>query len=291
MDSDRLADPLRAFTALTGHYNAIHDIRVGDDGGRDGRGRLVRIYSNGTGAPVLAIPDLGSSAAAWLGLTGPLCAAGRQLVAVDLPGSAHCDALTDPGADAHADHLAAVTEQLLTGGPAAASESGGDLVGLGFGAFVVLTLAVRRPELVRRAVIVDPLLPPPTVAAPRPRLSWGMVLDGAVTTVRRGRPLANLAGLGRARATLAALAEPDPAWWAGLTAVHSPVLVVASGPAHADGPTGADALAAALPTARRVDLPPGTAGPLRDPDRLAGLLVPFLARGSGPRSSDTGGAL
>lgn len=295
MQTDRFGQPLRAFTALTGHFSAIHDVRVGDVGGRDGRGRLVRIYSNGTGPPVLAVPDLGSSAAAWLGLTERLCAAGRQLVAVDLPGSAHCDALDEQSGRAHADHLAAVTGHLVgpgpgsdagpgaAGGPAGVDPAGGgpagvDLVGVGFGAFVILTLAARRPGLVRRAVVLDPLLPPPTAAAPRPRLSVGMVLDGAVTTVRRGRPLANLAGLGRARAAMGALADPDPAWWAALATVTAPVLVLASGPAHADGATGADALAAAIPGSRRADLPPGVGGPLHDPERLADLLVPFLQR-------------
>lgn len=279
VETDRFGDPLRVLSGLTGHYSAIHDVRVGEIGGRDGRGRLVRIYSNGTGPPVLAIPDLGSSAAAWLGLTAPLCAAGRQLVSVDLPGSAHCDPLDSPGGDVHAEHLAAITEQLLGGDrPAHDGETGCDMLGVGFGAYVVLTLATRRPDLVHRAVVVDPLLPPPSVDAPRPRLSLGMVLDGAVTTVRRGRPLANLAGLGRARVTLGALADPDPAWWNALPALAAPVLVVASGPAHATGAAGADALAARIPGARRADLPPGVGGPHRDPERLADLVVPFLRR-------------
>lgn len=284
MDRDALKDPFRTFAALTGHYSAIHDVRVGDHGGRDGRGRLVRIYSNGTGSPVLAVPDLGSSAAAWLPLTERLCAAGRQLVAVDLPGSGHCDPLDDAGPHGHTDHLAAVVEQLAGPGGSRSSpstpgrpETGCDVMGVGFGAFVVLSLAARRPDLVARVVALDPLLPPPDGAAPRPRMSLGMALDGAVTTLRRGRLTANLGGLGRARAVLGSLAHPDPAWWAGLSGVAAPTLLIASGRADEDGRTVLETAAAAIPGARRADLPPGTAGPHRDPEPFADLLLPFLA--------------
>ena len=273
MDRHALGDPFRSLAALTGHYSAIHDVRIGDEGGRDGRGRLVRIYSNGTGPPVLGVPDLGSSAAAWLPLTERLCAAGRQLVAIDLPGSGHCDPLDDAAPTAHTTHLAAVVEQLVD---PSGRESRCDVMGIGFGAYVALSLAADRPDLVQRVVAVDPLLPPPDGAAPRPRMSLGMALDGAVTTLRRGRLAANLGGLGRARAALGSLAHPDPAWWAALAGMRVPTLLVASGRLDDELRAVVDAAAAAVPTARRVDLPPGTAGPHRDPDPFADVLLPFL---------------
>ena len=55
-------------------FSAIYDLVIDE--------RDVRIYSNGTGSPVLMLPDLGSSAASWESLTGEVCEHGRQIVAV-----------------------------------------------------------------------------------------------------------------------------------------------------------------------------------------------------------------
>ena len=62
-------------------FSAIYDLVIDE--------RDVRIYSNGTGTPVLMLPDLGSSAATWECLTGAVCERGRQIVAANRAAARH----------------------------------------------------------------------------------------------------------------------------------------------------------------------------------------------------------
>ena len=100
-------------------FSAIYDLTIDE--------RDVRIYSNGTGDPVLSVPDLGSSAATWECLTHKVCDADRQLVAIDLPGSGHSDPVRGSELPAFVDHLRRVVEHLSTD-PV-------DGLGCGFGAY------------------------------------------------------------------------------------------------------------------------------------------------------------
>ena len=85
-------------------FSAIYDLVIDE--------RDIRIYSNGTGAPVLMLPDLGSSAATWECLTGAVCEQDRQIVAVDLPGTGHCDPVRGSDLAAFVEHLQRVVEHL-----------------------------------------------------------------------------------------------------------------------------------------------------------------------------------
>ena|SRR6478752_6821467 len=111
-------------------FSAIYDLVIDD--------RDVRIYSNGTGHPVLMLPDLGSSAATWESLTGEVVQNDRQLVAVDLPGTGHCDPVRGSDLDAFVDHTRRVVEH-LTNEPIA-------LVGCGFGGYLAASVAAQDPH-------------------------------------------------------------------------------------------------------------------------------------------------
>ena len=141
-------------------FSAIYDVIIDE--------RDVRIYSNGTGDPVLMLPDLGSSAATWESLTGAVCEQGRQLVAADLPGTGHCDPVRGSDLAAFVEHVQRLIEQLGTA-PI-------DLVGCGFGGYLAASVAAKDPHLVRRLVLEGPLLPPRSGPPVSSRMAPGMAI-------------------------------------------------------------------------------------------------------------------
>lgn len=243
-------------------FSAIHDVVIDD--------RDVRIYSNGTGDPVLMLPDLGSSAATWEGLTRRVCANDRQIVAVDLPGTGYCDPVQGSELSAFVDHVVAVVEHL--------GSAPIDLVGSGFGAYLAACVAVTSPHLTRRLVLENPSVPPRSGPPVSSRMAPSMAVSGALTTLRRGRLKQNLAGFSRARAVLDQLATADPAWWESLSRITAPTLVVGSGVHEAGDRAVLDLLAAAIPGAERADLPGSKRGHATDPDGFAALMMPFFTR-------------
>ncbi len=241
-------------------FSAIYDLVIDD--------RDVRIYSNGTGDPVLMLPDLGSSAATWECLTSPVVERNRQLVAVDLPGTGHCDPVRGSDLGAFVDHVRRVVEHLGTD-PI-------DLVGCGFGAYLAASLAAKDPHLVRRLVLENPLLPPRSGPPVSSRMPAGMAVGGAVTTLRRGRLKQNVLGFSRARAVLEQLSNADPNWWGSLSQVTAPTLVLGTGTAEAGDRALLDLLAAAIPGAVRTDLAKVRRGHGSNPDAFAAAVLPFL---------------
>jgi esterase len=246
-------------------YSAVHDLLVS--------GRDLRVYANGSGAPVLMLHDLGDSAAVFEPLTGAVCAAGRELVAVDLPGSGHSDPVSGSDVAASADALAEALPEL--------SHDPMDIVGHGYGGYLALTLAAEHPELVDRLVVVDPLAPPRSGGRASARMPVGMAVNGAITTLRRGRLRQNLQGLGRARNVLDRLAEPDPAWWGQLARITAPTLVLG----HRGAPTAEqallDQLAEAIPGAVRNTTGGGRRPHAVEPDDFAGHVLDFVGRRDG----------
>ncbi len=243
-------------------FSAIYDLVIDD--------RDVRIYSNGTGEPVLMLPDLGSSAATWECLTGRVVEGNRQLVAVDLPGTGHCDPVRGSDLGAFVDHVRRVVEHLGTD-PI-------DLVGCGFGAYLAASLAAKDPQLVRRVVLENPLLPPRSGPPVSSRMPAGMAVSGAVTTLRRGRLKQNVLGFARARAVLDQLAKSDPGWWDSLSQVTAPTLVLGTGTTEAGDRALLDLLAASIPGAVRTDLARAKRGHASDPEAFAAAVLPFLLR-------------
>lgn len=243
-------------------FSAIYDLVIDE--------RDVRIYSNGTGDPVLMLPDLGSSAATWECLTGRVVAGDRQLVAVDLPGSGHSDPLPAADPAGYVDHVRRVVEHL---GPEPV-----DVVGCGFGGYLAAGVAARDPQLIRHLVIEHPLLPPRSGRPVSSRMSASMAVGGAFTTLRRGRIKHNVGGFARARSVLAELAAADPAWWRRLAQITAPTLIVGAAEADAGGRARLDLLADAIPGAERAELAGARRGHASDPDGFADLMLPFLAR-------------
>ena len=241
-------------------FSAIYDLVIDE--------RDVRIYSNGTGTPVLMLPDLGSSAATWECLTGEVCEQDRQIVAVDLPGTGHCDPVRGSDLSAFVDHLQRLVEHLAT--------EPIDLVGCGFGGYLAASVAAKDPQLVRRLVLENPSLPPrsgPTGqqpdgarhgdqrggddAAPRPDQA-----EHARLRPREGR--AGAAGPGR----------PDDG---GNRCRRSPPRPWSSAAATDAGDRALlDLLAGAIPGATRVDLAGAKRGHASDPRAFAAALMPFL---------------
>ena len=243
-------------------FSAIHDVVIDD--------RDVRIYSNGTGSPVLMLPDLGSSAATWEDLTGRVCAADRQIVAVDLPGTGHCDPVQGSDLGAFVDHVRAVLEHL--------GSVPIDLVGSGFGGYLATGVAATSPHLVRRLVLENPTVPPRSGPPVSSRMPPAMAVSGALTTLRRGRFKQNVLGFARARAVLEQLAQADPAWWGSLAQVSAPTLIVGSGITDAGDRALLDLFAAAMPAAERADLAGSKRGHIVDPDGFAAVMMSFFTR-------------
>jgi pimeloyl-ACP methyl ester carboxylesterase len=245
-------------------FSAVFDLFIDE--------REVRVYSNGTGRPILMLHDLGSSAATWEAMTAEVVAADREVVAIDLPGSGHSDAVDDSRVEKFVAHLRMVLDEVV-------DESIGaiDLVGHGFGGYLALTLAATYPELVSGLVVEDPLLPPQSGPPVRARMSPGMAVTGAVTTLRRGRLRENVHGFSRARSVLEQLAQADPTWWRGLARITAPTFVIGTGVARAGDRALLDLLARAVPSATRTDLPAARRGHSSDPDSFAAMVIGFLA--------------
>jgi pimeloyl-ACP methyl ester carboxylesterase len=240
-------------------FSAIYDLVIDD--------RDVRIYSNGTGKPVLMLPDLGSSAATWESLTGEVVDNARQLVAVDLPGTGHCDPVRGSDLAAFIDHTRRVVEH-LTNDPIA-------LVGCGFGGYLAASVAAADPQLVGRLVLENPSLPPRSGPPVSARMPAGMAIGGALTTLRRGRIKQNAAGFARAKAVLEQLSQADPPWWGSLSQITAPTLIVGTS-ADAGDRAQLDLLSAAIPGSRRADLAGARRGHASDPKGFAAATMPFL---------------
>jgi esterase len=242
-------------------FSAIYDLVIDE--------RDVRIYSNGTGAPVLMLPDLGSSAATWECLTGAVCERDRQIVAVDLPGTGHCDPVRGSDLAAFVDHVHRLLEHLTT--------EPIDLVGCGFGGYLAASVAAKDPHLVASLVLENPSLPPRSGPPVSSRMAPGMAISGAMTTLRRGRIKQNMAGFARAKAVLDQLAQADPRWWESLSQITAGTLII-GGATDAGDRALLDLLAGAIPGAARVDLAGAKRGHASDPQAFAEALMPFLTR-------------
>lgn len=198
-------------------FSLAHDVHIGE--------HLVRIRCAGTGRPLLLLHDIGGCGASFAGLTSAIVAIGREAVAPDLPGFAQSDPIDGAMPELVA-YLQTLADQTI--------EDEVDIVGHGFGGYLALSLAAAHPDRYRRLVLEDPMTPPPAGTRGTSRMTASMALNGAFTTVRRGRILQNVGGFGRARNLLETLARPDQDWWDGLAAVRAEVLLLDLGAARSD---------------------------------------------------------
>jgi len=134
-------------------------------------GRPVHLAGfGGDGEPMVLVHGLGGSHVNWLAV-GPRLASRFAVTAPDLAGFG----LTEPlGRSTSVDANARLLESLLAGlgRPAV-------LVGNSMGGLISMTVAARRPHLVRALVLVDPALPAP-ITARRDLVVLGAFLTYAV---------------------------------------------------------------------------------------------------------------
>jgi pimeloyl-ACP methyl ester carboxylesterase len=115
-------------------------------------GQTVSALAWGDGEPELVLlHGGGQNAHTWDTVALEL---GRPLLAVDLPGHGHSGRRQDRdyGPWRNAEAVASVIEQAA---PAASAVAGVDVIGMSLGGATLIRLAATRPDLVRRAVIVD----------------------------------------------------------------------------------------------------------------------------------------
>jgi pyruvate dehydrogenase E2 component (dihydrolipoamide acetyltransferase) len=110
---------------------------------------MLVVRDEGRGDPLVLVHGAGTSGAIWRRAT-PLLVERRRIVAPDLPGYGG-SAAAGPGFA-----LEAVAGRLALGLEQAGVPAPFDLVGHSMGGAIAILLAARRPELVRRLVLVAP---------------------------------------------------------------------------------------------------------------------------------------
>jgi pimeloyl-ACP methyl ester carboxylesterase len=227
----------------------------------EGAGVALHYAECGAGPAVLVVHAMGSDVATWKPALEELAAAGdARAIAFDRRGYGSSGAPEPYSATT-------VQEQAQDAGAllAALDAAPAVLVGDGFGALVVLELLVRRPELARGVVLVDPPLHAFVPEATKALALERELLEEALR--EGGREAAVLAWLGedvdRARAARAAAGHvgffadyAGQASWSPsrreLRTIGAPVAVVTRPGAPAHIVAAADAVAALVPGARRV---------------------------------------
>jgi pimeloyl-ACP methyl ester carboxylesterase len=178
----------------------------------------VRYLDAGTGPVLLLIHGLGGAWQWWLEAL-PALIEQRRVVAVDLPGFGHSDALPPPADMAtHAEVMAALCERLALEGVA--------VVGHSMGGLVSLELARTRPDLVDRVIMVNAGGVPMTEA--RLSLVIGFINASHKLLSREGVRRA-LARRPRARRLIARAATGRPDAFSGPLAAEVVPLMAAPG--------------------------------------------------------------
>jgi len=231
----------------------------------EGAGVALHYRDRGEGPAVaLLVHGMASDAQAWEPAPEQLAAAGLRAIALDRRGYGDSGA-PEPYAATTVQEQAEDVAALL----AALDVAPALLAGEGFGALVVLELLVRRPELVRAAVLADPPLhafvPAATAARAQERglLEQGLREGGPPAAVRAWLAAAGVPACDARTERAVAAAQGFFADYAGqsswspsrgeLRAIGVPLAVVI-GPATAPHvAAAADALARLVPGARRAD--------------------------------------
>lgn len=236
-------------------YSVVRDFVVDD--------RDMRLHSSGVGVPLLLLHGLAGSARTVSPAVPYLVAAGREVVALDLPGHGHSAPI--PGSDLEG------TAWAVAGALDEVTTDPVDIVGVDYGGFLALSIAALFGSRVRRLVVVEPFIPPPAGRAPVTIVPASQPARGAITVLRQGRH-----GLGRMHSTLEQLRTADPAWWAGLGNISAPALVIDGGAGTAANRVDLDALADAVPDSTRISLAVGHRVWKADPRMFADTVLSFV---------------
>ncbi|BCJ37991.1 alpha/beta hydrolase [Actinocatenispora thailandica] len=217
----------------------------------DGTRLALSVWGEPADPPVVLLHGSGPTRSAW-DATAPGLARSHRVYAMDMRGYGDSDR---PGA-----HSLERLRDDVTGVMAELTPGRYSVVGHSLGGTVAWLVAQRCPDRVSHLVAVDSAPPrDPFVAElgprpdPEPPYDW----DAMVALVSQ-------------------LAQPDPAWWAGLTAVTAKTLILAGGPSsHVPQQILADAHAA-VPGSRLVEIPVGHDIHRDAPDRFLAEVVPWL---------------
>jgi pimeloyl-ACP methyl ester carboxylesterase len=147
------------------------------------------------------------------------------------------------------------------------------IVGNSLGAFVASAVAAADPDRVDRLVLEELPVPPrdaqdnaPTV---RPTPALALLAAGWLTR-RRCDPLL-------LRDVIADLCRPQPGWWAGLSTIKSPTMLLAGGPKSHLDQSRFDLVANLMPSATVATIEAGHRIHTRAPDRWLATVRTFLA--------------
>jgi pimeloyl-ACP methyl ester carboxylesterase len=195
---------------------------------------LIAITETGAGEPLVLLHGLGTTQQIW-SLVAESLARDRRVVMLDLPGFGQ-SAPVGTGFD-----LDEVGDRLVRALAAHDVTAPFDLVGHSLGGAVALTLAARRPKLVRRLVLVAPA----GLQGRRPPLPGALLGQGATGLFAARRRLAALSERPWGRRLLLAFAAADGAT---LSPDQARMMIEASAPAQR--------IAAAMTVIAQADLLP-----------------------------------
>lgn len=205
----------------------------------------VNIVRTSDAPPVLLVHGMGGDHSSWREVGRQLALTGRSVIAVDLRGHGRSEHAVRYALDDFADDLAVVLDELAV--PRA------DVVAHSLGAHSALRLAMTRPERVRRLVLEEPppmpqhdddlaekIVPAFTGLGDRFRGIRALV-SNPMPFVRFDRAVPD--------EVAAQFERTDARWWAGLTRLAAPSVVVSGGERSFLPPRHLRRVAEALPNA------------------------------------------
>jgi pimeloyl-ACP methyl ester carboxylesterase len=160
--------------------------------------QLLAAEELGSGEPLVLIHGLATTRAIWNAVT-PALARSRRVVTLDVPGFGE-SAPAGPGFE-----LEAVADRIASGLEAHGVTAPFDLAGHSLGAGIALMLSVRRPEAVRRLVLVAP-----AGLASVPRLASTVLSAGVDRVLAARRLVGGLTDLEWGRRLLLSFAAAEP---------------------------------------------------------------------------------
>lgn len=245
---------------------------------RDGVRLAYREVGDPKGDPVLLVHGLFSAGWSWDGFAPKLAAAGRRVIIAELRGHGHSDRTGPYTFETFADDLVFLLDDLGVGTV--------DLIGHSLGGHVTSLVALRHPERVRRLVIEDAPPPPfpgdryrgPGLRSLPPRSRVLLIAFVAL----RYRWIRRHLDLDLAKTVLREFRRPDAQWWAELSTITAPALLIHGGrDSHVPG-YRLEEMTRRIPDSRLVTWEVGHRVHLAAPEQFAELVLEFIGSPLGP---------
>mgnify|MGYP002138571717 CR=1 FL=1 len=239
-------------------------------------GLAVRTSGDDDGRPpVLLVHGMGSDHTTWRKVAGALRAQGRCVAAVDLRGHGRSGRAGSYRLDDFRDDLRVVVDDL--------GADRVDVVAHSLGAHAALRMAMAEPERIGALVLEE--VPP----MPRDEVDVAEDIEPSAPLGERMRGLVSLLADPRPYLmfdrrvpdeVLVQFKQADPQWWADLSAVDAPALVVSGGARSFLPPQHLAAVADALPAARFHTIDAGHSVHQRSPRAFIDAAVGHLTAGT-----------